>query len=223
MTTAEAIEIAEKLAINHKNSTFATPGGHLVKQWLKSIEEIDKTQPGGFSLVGKFATKKEQLTSGLFLLFNQFQCRKIEKIQTPERDSSRRLITDDNGNIKFVEVGREIVFWEFRGILLDIDQDNIELIHYAWMPARNWARELWSAVEEWLNNRPRIEIKIKYWEAEVLIRRAVLEEAQHRLAALRNQYSGGNGDLSPEMSDWLQTAAVLSTKRKATEQGSLKG
>jgi hypothetical protein len=216
MTTAEAIEIAEKLAANHKYSTLATPGGHLVKQWLKSVEGIDKTQPGGFSLVGKFVSKKEQLIPGLFLLFSQFQCWKLQKTQIPERDSKKRLITDDNGNIKFVEIDKEAVFWEFRGVLLDIDQD-IELIYYTWLPARNWARELWPAVEEWLNNRPRLEVKIKYWEAEVLIREVALQEAKERLAALRNQYSGGNGELSPEASDWLQTAAVLGTKKKRPE------
>lgn len=220
MTTAEAIEIAERLTEEHRHSTLATPGAHLVKQWLKSVEGIDKTQPGGFSLVGKFFSKKEQLTPGLFLLFSQFQCRKVEKTQIPERDSNKRLITDDNGNIKFIETDREVVFWEFRGVLLDIDSENIELILYTWLPARNWARELWPTVEEWLNNRPRLEIKIKYWEAEVLIRCRALEEARQRLAALCNQYSGGNGELSPELSNWLQTAAVLGTK-KATEQRSL--
>jgi hypothetical protein len=223
MTTEEAIDLAITKSATHKPARHEIPEARLIKQWLKSITAIDKSQAGGFSLVGDFAREKEELTPGLFLLYSAFEYKAIEKEMRPKRSDGRKFATDDTGNIIFEEVHNVIIHHHYRGILFDLDVNSLELVNYTRLPTYQWAKKLWKPVEQWLENQPYLEAKIKYWEAETAIREAALDEAKGRLAALKNQHQGANEELAPEISEWLQTAAVLGGKKKQSESDRFEG
>ncbi|TAG60281.1 MAG: hypothetical protein EAZ28_07835 [Oscillatoriales cyanobacterium] len=212
MTAEEAIALITEQGVNHERTKLLSPGAQLIGQWLKSITAIDKSQAGGFSLIGEFATKKQKLEPGLFFLYSRFLCRKNEKKRTFTYDG-KKILTDEEGVPILKEIEQATTYFDSRAILFDFDGENLEITNYIWLPTYQWAEKLWQPVEYWIDCQPRMEAKIDYWEAEVATRKVALEQAQERLKALKHQYSGANEELAPEISEWLQTAAVLGGKK----------
>ncbi|MEG3899779.1 MULTISPECIES: hypothetical protein [unclassified Microcoleus] len=231
MKLPEAIEIVEAQAASHPAAKFAPcepteRAIHKRKEWCKSITALDKTHSTGYSLVGDFLKKKEELEPNLFLLFTIFAGNRITKVSEPKweyKDSMlvRKVYPKDNeGNIVFHDVDRLTTFEERRALLFDYDGERATLQHFTWLPSRSWARDLWKPVETWLENQPNIATKIEFWEAEVAVRTDSLRQAQQRLDALKRQSATNGEELDPYTAEWLKTAAVLGTK-KATGRESL--
>ncbi|MEG5159546.1 hypothetical protein QUB37_03730 [Microcoleus sp. AT3-A2] len=190
------------------------PNDTLEKQWIKSIEQIDKSVSTGFSLVGNFVSESEELEPGLYLVYQQlvrpFVVEKTIAKWEGER-WHRNIVTDENGNIVFEKKKVEETKTVRRGILFDFS-DRITLVYCRFLPER-WAKRLWKPIEDWLEQQPFIEAKIEFWEKEVALRTDSLRQAQQRLAALKQQIATGNEDLDPQTKEWLQTAAVLGNKK----------
>jgi len=222
MKLAEAIEHIEFQASKHPAAASAPtePGVTKLKEWCKTITALDKSISTGYSLVGDFLDKKKDIEPGLFLIFTLFSGRRIVPKSIPKLDKDYKPLKDDSGNIIFEIADCTEYFEERRALLFDFDGDRAKLEHFTWLPRRNWAKELWFPVENWLEIQPNIEAKIKFWEAEVTLRTDSLREAQQRLDALKRQIATDSEELDPGLNEWLKTAAILGTK-KATEQRSL--
>lgn len=221
MKLPEAIAIIEAQAVTHSAAAWTPtePGVTKRKEWCKTIVALDKSIRNGYSLVGDFWDKRKELEPGLFLIFTVFSGQRIVEKLTPKREGLRRL-RDDSGNIIFELADCTEYFEERRALLFDFDGDRAKLEHFTWLPRRNWAKELWFPVENWLEIQPNIETKIKFWEAEVALRTNSLHQAQQRLDALKRQIATDSEELDPGLNKWLQTGAVLGGK-KATGQRSL--
>ena len=221
MKLTEAIEIIESQAATHSAAKFAPkePVTKL-KEWVKTITALDKSISTGYSLVGEFWDKKKELEPGLFLIFTLFSGRRIVPKSIPKLDKHYKPLKDDSGNAIFEVADCTECFEDRRGLLFDFDGNRTKLEHFTWLPRRNWARELWFPVENWLEQQPNIEAKIDFWEPEVKLRSDALRQAQQRLEALKRQILTDNEELDPGLNEWLKTAAVLGTK-KATGQRSL--
>lgn len=197
------------------------PNDTLRKQWIKSVQGLDKSVSTGYSLVGEFVAESEQLEAGLYFVYQEFvrsfilekSCAKWEGV-----GSQRRLANDDSGNIIFEMRKVEETDTVRRGILFDFS-DRVSLIYCRFLPQK-WAKRLWRPIEAWLEQQPNIEVKIEFWEAEVTLRTYALNQAQQRLDALKRQVATDTEDLDSQTKEWLQTAAVLGTK-KATGRESL--
>lgn len=225
MKLSEATEIIETQAANHPAAACAPTGVYLRKdkEWVKSITALNKDISDGYSLIGDFWKKTKDLEPGLFLIFTVITGSRIAKENQPKREAgTRNLLADEDGNIVFHEVDILEPFVERRGLLFDFDGQDLTLLFFTWLPSRQWARELWKPVEVWLEKQPNIEAKIKFWEKEVELHTEALRHAQQRLSALKRQIATDTEELDSQTREWLQTAAVLGTK-KATEQKSLEG
>ncbi len=196
------------------------PNDTLTKQWVKSIQEIDKSVSTGYSLVGEFISESEELEPGLYLLYQQLNRSWIaeESFVIWERDSggNRIMVEDDGGNIVFEKRKVEQSKIVTRGILFDFS-DRISLIYCRFLPER-WAKRLWKPIEVWLEQQPNIEAKITFWEAEVALRADALNQAQQRLDALKRHTAAGSEELDPQIAEWLKTAAVLGNKKAIGER-----
>jgi len=221
MKLTEAIEIVEAQAVNHSAAKW-TPKERTtkLKEWCKTITALDKSKTTGYSLVGEFWDKKKDLEPGLFLIFTLFSGQRMIPKQMYQRGKDGKFITDEEGQLITKEEIRPEYFEERRGLLFDFDGSRAKLEHFTWLPRNRWAKELWFPVENWLEIQPNIEAKIEFWEKEVALRTDALRQAQQRLDALKRQIATDAEELDPQTKEWLQTAAVLGTK-KATEKESL--
>lgn len=212
--------LADVLALAEEEDKLE-PNDTLRRQWIKSVQGLDKSISTGYSLVGNFVAESQQLEAGLYLIYQQFDrsfiveksCVKWEGI-----GRQKRLAEDADGNIIFEMRKVEEVNTVRRGILFDFS-DRINLVYCRFLP-QNWAKRLWKPIEMWLEQQPFIEAKIEFWEAEVALRTDALTQAQQRLDALKGQIAADSEELDPQTKEWLQTAAVLGTK-KATGRESL--
>lgn len=221
MKLTEAIETIEAQAAEHPAATSAPTGLHLRKdkEWVKTITALDKSTPDGYSLVGDFWKKSQDLEPGLFLIFTVIAGSRAVKVSCPKYEKrGRNLVADEEGNVVFEEVDALEPFVERRGLLFDFDGENLTLLHFTWLPPRRWALELWEPIEAWLERQPNIETKIQFWEKEVALRTDALRQAQQRLDALKRQIAAEDEGLDPQTKEWLQTAAVLGTKKAATAE-----
>jgi hypothetical protein len=187
----------------------------LAKQWIKSIEKIDKSISTGYSLVGNFVAEDEELEPGLYLVYQELiRSYATEKVfpKWEEKNGNRKIARDENSNIVFEKCTVKEIRTIRRGILFDFSAQ-ASLVYCSFLPER-WAKSLWKPIENWLEQQPNIEEKIEFWRQEVAIQEAALHKAKSRLAALQHQHSGANEALGPEISEWLQTAAVLGGKKK---------
>lgn len=199
------------------------PNDLLKKQWVKSIEGIDKSVSTGYSLVGDFVAESEELTPGLYLIYQEFTRiflveESFVKWEITGILRQKRMAEDENGNLIFEMREVEKSDTVRRGILFDFS-DRANLIYCRFLPQR-WAKQLWKPTEGWLEQQPNIAAKIEFWEAEVELRTNSLRQAQQRLDALKRQIAIDSEELDPQTKQWLQTAAVLGNK-KATGKGSL--
>ncbi len=193
------------------------PNDTLTKQWIKSIQEIDKSVSTGYSLVGEFISESEELEPGLYLLYQQLNRswiveESVVKWEGIGSRSMRRIAEDENGNIVFEKRKVEKFNAVRRGILFDFSGQQVDLIYCRFLPEK-WAKRLWKPIEAWLEQQPNIEVKIKYWETEVELRTNSLHQAQQRLDALKRRAAINSEDLDPQTKEWLQTAAVLGNKK----------
>jgi len=199
------------------------PNDRLTKQWIKSIQKIDKSISTGYSLVGDFISESEELEPGLYLLYQQFNRSWIVEKSFVKWEGvgsrNRRMVEDENGNIVFEKRKVEEFNIVRRGILFDFSGQRVNLIYCRFLPEK-WAKRLWKPIENWLEQQPFIEAKIEFWEKEVALRTDALRQAQQRLDALKQQIATDTEELEQQTKQWLQTAAVLGTK-KATGQRSL--
>lgn len=193
----------------------------LKKQWIKSIDRLDKSIPTGYSLIGDFIATDEELEPGLYLILQEFdRSHLIQKSFAKwEGVGLNRKLAKENENIVFENREVEEIDLIRRGILFDVSNQAC-LIYCRFLPQK-WAKRLWKPIETWLEQQPNIEEKIAFWKQEVTSREAALEKAKERLAALKNQHSGVNKELTPEISQWLRTAAVLGGNKKAIGERSL--
>jgi len=201
------------------------PNDKLKKQWVKSIEGIDKSVNTGYSLIGDFVAESEEIMPGLYLVYQEFTRsflikKSFVKWETTGLLRQRRMVEDENGNIIFEIREVEECDTVRRGILVDIS-DRASLLYCRFLPQK-WAKRLWKPIEAWLEQQPNIEAKIEFWEKEVALRTDALNQAQQRLEALKRQVATENEVLDPQTKEWLQTTAVLGTK-KATFARSLEG
>lgn len=149
MKLPEAIEIIEAQAADHPAARSAPSAPteraiHKRKEWWKNLTELDKNHSTGYSLVGDFLKKNEELEPSLFLLITIFAGNRIVKKSEPKWDArGKNLAVDDAGNIIFHEVERLTTFEERRALLFDFDGERITLQYFTWLPSRSWARELW--------------------------------------------------------------------------------
>ena len=209
MKLTEAIDEIEFQASRHPSAAaFAPtePGVTKLKEWCKTITALDKSVSTGYSLVGEFWDKGKDLEPGLFLIFTLFNGRRIVPKSIPKFDN-------DSGNIVFEISDCTEYFEERRALLFDFDGEHAKLEYFTWLPRRNWAKNLWFPVENWLEVQPNIENKIKFWEGEVLLRIDSLRQAQQRLEALKRQIATDAEEVDPQTKEWLQTAAVLGNKK----------
>jgi hypothetical protein len=219
MKLAEAIEIIESQAANHRAAAYAPkePVTKL-KEWTKTITALDKSVSTGYSLVGEFCEKSKDLEPGLFLIFTLFSGQRTENKQVFDRGIDGEFLTDEEGNL----IRKEKIFPEYfeerRALLFDFDGSQAKLEHFAWLPRNRWAKKLWSPVEDWLEIQPNIQNKIEFWEREVNLRTNALAQAQQRLDALKQQIATDTEELDPQTKTWLQTGAVLGTKKAATAE-----
>ena len=217
MKTSQAIEIVEAQAIaRYAGGTPAERGSmSKIKEWCKSVTALDKSISTGYSLVGNFCDKKEELEPGLFLVFTLFSGRRTEvKTFFKRNEETLEPLKDENGH--FIRETKEIMsyFEEARAALFDFDGKQLQLEYCAWdLPRKNWAKQLWWPIEQWLEVQPNIPNKIDFWEREVKLRSNALRQAQQRLDALKRQIAADAEDLSPQTKEWLQTAAVLGKKK----------
>jgi hypothetical protein len=218
MKLAEAIETVESQAANHPASTWA-PKESVTKrkEWVKTITALDKSISTGYSLVGEFWDKKKNLEPGLFLIFTLFGGQRIVLKQMFQRDSEGKFLINEEGNVVTKKEKRPEYFEERRALLFDFDGNQAKLEHFTWLPRNRWAKKLWPLVENWLEIQPNIETKIDFWEAEVVLRTDSLRQAQQRLDALKRQITTDTAELDPQTKEWLQTAAILGTKKKRPE------
>jgi len=223
MKLSEAIEIVESQAANHPAAKW-TPKERTtkLKEWTKTITALDKSLSTGYSLVGEFCDKKKKLEPGLFLTFTILSGQRAIPKQIYQRGSDSKLLRDEKGQLITKEEMCPEYFEERRALLFDFDGSQVKLEHFTWLPRNRWAQQLWFPVENWLEIQPNIEAKIEFWQKEVLLRTDSLHQAQQRLKALKQQITTDTEELDPQTKEWLQTAAVLSTK-KATGQKSLEG
>jgi len=222
MKLSEAIEIIQEQAKNHPAIASAPEKATKTKEWCKTITGLDKSLSTGYSLVGEFWGQKKDLEPGLFLIFTLFSGRRTVPKQVPQLDKDYQFLRDENGEIIYKIDDCYEYFEERRALLFDFDGNRVKLEHFAWLPRNRWARELWFPVENWLEVQPNIEVKIDFWEREVKLRAEALRQAQQRLEALKQQIAADAEGLDSQTKKWLQTAAVLGTK-KATGQRSLEG
>ena len=224
MKLIEAIKIIEAQASKHPRAAFAPtePGVTKRKEWCKTITALDKSVKTGYSLVGDFWDNRKELEPGLFLIFTVFSGVRIIQKSMPKRGEGLAVLRDNSRNIIFEVADCTEYFEERRALLFDFDGERAKLEHFTWLPRRNWAKELWFPVENWLEIQPSLENKIKFWEAEVALRADSLRQGQQRLDALKRQIVTDYEELDPGLNEWLKTAAVLGTK-KATGQRSLEG
>jgi hypothetical protein len=215
MKLAEAIKTIEAQAANHPAARSAPkePGVTKLKEWCKTITALDKAISTGYSLVGNFWDKKKDLEPGLHLIFTIFSGRRLIQKALPKIDADRNPVVDEKGLFTFELTNCIEPFEERRALLFDFDGESVKLEHFTWLPRRNWAKELWFPVENWLEIQPNIETKIKFWEAEVALRTDCLRQAQQRLDALKRQIATDNEELDPGLNEWLKTAAVLANKK----------
>ena len=223
MKLTEAIKIIETQAANHPAAKW-TPKEPItkLKEWCKTITALDKSLSTGYSLVGEFQDKKKDLEPGLFLIFTVFSGQRMIPKQMYQRGKDGKFLTNEEGQPITKEEHRPEYFEERRALLFDFDGGRTKLEHFTWLPRNRWAKELWFPVENWLEIQPNIEAKIEFWEAEVALRTKALHQAQQRLEALKRVSPGADTNLDLQTTEWLQTAAVLGTK-KATAQRSLEG
>jgi len=222
MKLSEAIEIVESQAASHRAAACAPKESiSKLKEWVKTITALDKSLFTGYSLVGEFWDKKKNLEPGLFLIFTVFSGHRTVPKQIYQRCKDGIFLTDEEGKLIAKEEKRPEYFEERRALLFDFDGSRAKLEHFAWLPRNRWAKQLWFPVENWLEIQPNIENKIDFWQAEVKLRSDALHQAQQRLEALK-QIATDNEELDPQTKEWLQTAAVLGTK-KATFARSLEG
>jgi len=201
------------------------PNDILKKQWVKSIEQIDKSVNTGYSLIGDFVAESEEIKPGLYLVYQEFArsflvTESFVKWENTGIWRQKKMVEDENGNIVFEMREVEKTDTVRRGILFDVS-DGVSLIYCRFLPQK-WARRLWKPIEAWLEQQPNIGAKIEFWEAEVALRTNSLRQAQQRLDALKRQFATNTEELDPQTKEWLQTAAVLGAK-KATGQKSLEG
>ena len=206
-----------------EEETKLEPNDTLKKHWVKSITSIDKSVSTGYSLVGEFIAESEELEPGLYLIYQEFNRLYIKeesfvKWETCGVLRQKKMVEDENGNIVFEIREVEECDTVRRGILFDFS-DRPSLIYCRFLPQK-WAKHLWKPIEAWLEQQPNIKAKIEFWEKEVALRTNALTQAQQRLDALKRQIAADSEDLDPQIKKWLQTAAVLGTK-KATEKESL--
>ena len=190
------------------------PNDTLRKQWIKSVQGLDKSVSTGYSLIGDFVSESQQLEAGLYLIYQQFDRSFIVEKGLVRWDGigrEKRMATDADGNIIFEKRKVEEVNTVRRGILFDFS-DRISLVYCRFLP-QNWAKRLWKPIETWLEQQPFIEAKIEFWEKEVELRTYALNQAQHRLEALKRQIATDDEELDPQTKEWLQTAAVLGNKK----------
>jgi hypothetical protein len=56
-------------------------------------------------------------------------------------------------------------FEEARAALFDFDGKQLQLEYVRWdLPRKNWAKQLWWPIEQWLEVQPHIQNKIEFWE-----------------------------------------------------------
>jgi len=204
---ADLLDLADKKDKPQSNDTFK-------KHWIKSIEGIDKSISNGYSLVGNFIAESEQLEVGLYLIYQEFtRSYVVEKsfVKWDGIGKQRRMVEDENG-VVFEKRKVEEISTVRRGILFDVS-DQVSLVYCQFLPEK-WAKRLWKPIEAWLEQQPNIEAKIIYWQAEVKLRADSLLQAEQRLAALKQQIAGDIKELNPQTREWLQTAAVLGTKKR---------
>ncbi len=216
MKLTEAIEVIE--AVKHPAAAW-TPKEPFtkLKEWVKTITALEKSLSTGYSLIGEFWDKDKNLEPGLFLIFTLFSGQRTVQKLAYQRGSNGAILTDEEGRFITKEESCPEYFEERRGLLFDFDGNQANLQHFAWLPRNRWAKKLWFPVENWLEIQPNIQNKIKFWEAEVKLRTKALEQAQQRLEALKQQVSNDNEELDPQTKEWLQTGAVLGTKKKRPE------
>ena len=218
MKTSEAIEIVEAQAVaRYAGGTPAERGMSKIKEWCKSVTALDKSISTGYSLVGNFCDKIEELEPGLFLVWTLFSGRRPEvKSYFKRNEKTLEPLRDEKGG--FIRETKEIMayFEEPRALFFDFDGKQPQLEYCAWdLPRKNWAKKLWWPIEQWLEVQPNIPNKIDFWEREVELRSNALRQAQQRLDALKRQIVDDTQELDPQTKDWLQTAAVLGSKKKA--------
>jgi hypothetical protein len=199
------------------------PNDRLKKQWVKSIEGIDKSVNTGYSLIGEFIAESEEIKPGLYLIYQEFARSflvkksfvKWETTGLPGLLQQKRMVEDENGHIVFEMREVEESDTVRRGILFDFS-DRVSLIYCRFLPQK-WAKRLWKPIETWLEQQPNIETKIEFWEKEVALRTDSLRQAEQRLDALKRLIATDTEELNPQTKEWLQTAAVLGTKKKRPE------
>jgi hypothetical protein len=222
MKLAEAIEIVESQAANHRAATCAPKElTKKLKEWTKTITALDKTITTGFSLVGEFWDKKKDLEPGLYLLFTLFSGHRTITKQIFQRDPDGKFLTDEKGELIAKQETCPEYFEERRTLLFDFDGSRVQLEHFTWLPKNRWAKQLWFPVENWLEIQPNIPNKIDFWKQEVELRHDALQVAQQRLNALKQQIAADTQELDPQTKEWLQTVAVLGTKKAATAEATL--
>ena len=157
----------------------------------------------------------------MYLIFQEFErSHLVQKAFAKWEGTGRdRKLAKKDGNIIFENRDVEEFDLVRRGILFDISNQAC-LIYCRFLPEK-WAKRLWKPIENWLEQQPNIEEKIAFWQQEVTLREAALEKAKSRLSALKNQHSGANKELAPELYQWLQTAAVIGGNKKAIGERSL--
>lgn len=214
-------EILADILVLAEEEEKLEPNDTLRKQWIKSVQGLDKSVSTGYSLVGDFVAESQQLEAGLYLIYQQFDRSFIvEKscVKWYGIGRQKKMAEDADGNIIFEMRKVEEVNTVRRGILFDFS-DSASLVYCRFLP-QNWAKRLWKPIETWLEQQPFIEAKIEFWEKEVELRTYALTQAQQRLEALKRQSVTKDEELDPQTSEWLKTAAVLGTK-KATGRESL--
>lgn len=193
------------------------PNDALTKQWVKSIQGIDKSVSTGYSLVGDFISESDELEPGLYLLYQQFNRSWIVEESFLKWEGvgtrNRRMVKDENGNVVFEKRKVETFNTVRRGTLLDFSSQ-ISLIYCRFLPEK-WAKRLSKPIESWLEQQTFIETKIEFWEKEVALRADALRQAQERLEALKQLIASDAEALDPQTKEWLQTAAVLGNKKSS--------
>ncbi len=205
--------LADLLPLAEKEDKLE-PNDTLKKQWIKSIEGIDKSVSTGYSLVGNFVAESE-VEAGLYLIYQEFARSYVVEKSFVKWDGigrQRRMVEDESGNIVFEKRKVEETDTVRRGILFDVS-DRVSLIYCRFLPQK-WAKRLWKPIEAWLEQQPNIEAKIIFWEAEVALRTDSLRQAQQRLDALKRQVATDSEEIDPQLNEWLKTAAVLGTKKR---------
>src|SRR5688500_4819909 len=159
MKLAEAIEIIETQAANHPAAEEAPKDPHTIKrkERCKTITTLDKSVSTGYSLVGNFVEKKQDLEPGLFLLFTTFAGNRVIQLLEPAwEEKGKNLIVDSDGNVVFQNVDRLTTFEKDRALLFDFDGKTLSLQYFAWLPRQKWAKNLWKPIEIWLETQPSI-------------------------------------------------------------------